>query len=56
MIPQERAANGTNDMYLEVNYTFQGQTKTQAIIPLTVNWEAGKEYDIEIKLGTTLIQ
>ena len=56
MIPQKRAANGTNDMYLEVNYTFMGQTKSQAIIPLPVDWEAGKEYDIEIKLGTTLIQ
>ena len=55
VIPQSSDANETNHMYLDIDYFFQNQTK-KAIIPLTVNWEAGKEYDIEIKLGTTLIQ
>lgn len=56
VIPQTRAANGTTGTYLEINYTFSGQTKTSATIPLTVDWEAGKQYTINIKLGTTLIQ
>ena len=50
VIPQTRAA-GT---YLEINYTLSGSK--QATIPLSVNWEAGKQYTINIKLGTTLIQ
>ncbi len=56
VIPQSREANGTTGTYLEINYTFSGQTKTSATIPLAVNWEAGSEYTIDIKLGTTLIQ
>ena len=56
VIPQTRAANDTTGTYLEINYTFSGQTKTSATIPLSVNWEAGKQYTINIKLGTTLIQ
>lgn len=51
VIPQ--SSEGT---YLDVTYTFTGQTKTSATIPLSMNWEAGKQYTINIKLGTTLIQ
>lgn len=51
VIPQ--SSEGT---YLDVTYTFSGQTKTSATIPLSVNWVAGKQYTINIKLGTTLIQ
>ena len=51
VIPQSSEAT-----YLDVTYTFSGQTKTSATIPLSVNWEAGKQYTINIKLGTTLIQ
>jgi hypothetical protein len=56
VIPQKRDANGTTGTYLDVTYTFTGQTKTSATIPLSVNWEAGKQYTINIKLGTGLIQ
>ena len=56
VIPQSSEANGTTGTYLDVTYTFSGQTKTSANIPLSVNWEAGKQYTINIKLGTTLIQ
>lgn len=56
VIPQSSEANGTMGTYLDVTYTFSGQTKTSATIPLSVNWEAGKQYTINIKLGTTLIQ
>lgn len=51
VIPQSSEAT-----YLDVTYTFSGQKKTSATIPLSVNWEAGKQYTINIKLGTTLIQ
>lgn len=54
VIPQSRAANGTTGTYLEVNYVHSG-SKT-ATIPLAINWEAGKKYTVNIKLGTTLIQ
>lgn len=54
VIPQTRAVNGTTGTYLEINYTLSGSK--QATIPLSVNWEAGKQYTINIKLGTTLIQ
>lgn len=55
VIPQTRAVNGTtDDTYLEINYTLSGSK--QATIPLSVNWEAGKQYTIDIKLGTGLIQ
>ena len=56
VIPQTRADNGTTGTYLDVTYTFSGQTKTSATIPLSVNWEAGKQYTINIKLGTGLIK
>ena len=51
VIPQSSEAT-----YLDVTYTFSGQKETSANIPLSVNWEAGKQYTINIKLGTTLIQ
>lgn len=56
MIPQERAANGTDGTYLEIRYTFSGQTGNTATIPLPVNWEMSTQYTINIKLGTTLIK
>ena len=56
VIPQSRAANRTEGTYLEITYNFSGQTQTTATIPLAVNWEAGKQYTINIKLGTGLIQ
>lgn len=56
MIPQKRDANDTDGTYLEISYTFSGQTGTTAIIPLTVNWEMSTQYTINIKLGTTLIK
>lgn len=54
VIPQTRAVNGTTGTYLEINYTLSGSK--QATIPLSMNWEAGKQYTINIKLGTGLIQ
>jgi hypothetical protein len=56
MIPQERTANGTDGTYLEISYTFSGQTGNTAIIPLTVDWKKSTQYTINIKLGTTLIK
>lgn len=56
MIPQERAANGTEGTYLEISYTFSGQERTTANIPLTVDWKKSTQYTINIKLGTTLIK
>ena len=56
VIPQSHEANGTTGTYLDITYAFTGQTQTTATIPLTVNWEAGSKYTINIKLGTTLIQ
>lgn len=56
VIPQSRDANGTTGTYLEINYTFTGQKQTSATIPLAVNWAAGRQYTINIKLGTTLIK
>lgn len=54
VIPQSREANGTTGTYLEINYTLSGSK--QATIPLSVNWVAGTQHTINIKLGTTLIQ
>lgn len=56
MIPQERAANGTDGTYLEISYTVLGQEGRTANIPLTVNWKKSTQYTIDIKLGTGLIQ
>lgn len=54
VIPQTRAVNGTTGTYLEINYTLSGSK--QATIPLAVDWVAGTQHTINIKLGTTLIQ
>ena len=54
MIPQSRVKNGITGTYLEINYTTSALK--QAILPLDVDWEAGKQYTINIKLGTTTIQ
>jgi len=56
VIPQRSEANGTTGTYLDVTYSFSGQTKNSATIPLSVNWVAGTQHTINIKLGTTLIQ
>lgn len=56
VIPQKRAANDTTDIYLDITYAFTGQTQTSATIPLDVDWKAGYQYTINIKLGTTLIK
>lgn len=55
VIPQSRDANGTTGTYLEISYTFSGQTQSTATIPLAVDWQAGKQYTINIKLGTSTI-
>lgn len=55
VIPQSRDANGTTGTYLEISYTFSGQTRSTATIPLAVDWQAGKQYTINIKLGTSTI-
>lgn len=51
LIPQS-----PTDTYLEVSYKLSNSdTKKTATIELPTGWEAGKEYNINIKLGTTLI-
>lgn len=54
MIPQTRAANGTEGTYLDVTYT-KGAEDKHATIPLAIDWKAGELYPVNIKLGTTLI-
>lgn len=56
MIPQKRTANGTTDVYLEVKYKINNGAEQTWNIPMDVNWKAGTEYTINIKLGTTLIK
>lgn len=56
VIPQKRDANGTTGIYLDITYAFTGQTETKATIPLDVDWQAGYQYTINIKLGTTYIK
>ena len=56
VIPQKRDANGTTGIYLDITYAFTGQTETKATIPLDVDWQAGYQYTIDIKLGTTYIK
>ena len=52
LIPQS-----PTNTYLEVSYKLgNSETVKTATIPLTTEWEAGKEYNINIKLGTTLIE
>ena len=55
MIPQTRAADGTNGTHLEITYT-KGENDKQAIIPLDIDWQAGKSYPINILLGTAVIE
>lgn len=53
VIPQSRTADGTNGMYLEINYS--NNTKS-AIIPLNVEWLAGYRYIVNIRLGIQQIE
>ena len=53
MIPQSRTADGTNGMYLEINYSNNSKS---AIIPLDVDWQAGYRYTVNIRLGTQQIE
>ena len=55
MIPQKCAANGTEGIYLEITYK-KGENEKQAIIPLDIDWQAGKSYPINILLGTAVIE
>ena len=55
MIPQKCAADGTNGIHLEITYT-KGNVDKQAIIPLNIDWQAGKSYPINILLGTAVIE
>lgn len=55
MIPQTRAADGTNGIHLEITY-IKGNVDKQAIIPLDIDWQAGKSYPINILLGTAVIE
>ena len=55
MIPQKCAANGTEGIYLEITY-IKGNVEKQAIIPLDIDWQAGKSYPINILLGTAVIE
>ena len=59
MIPQKRTANSTidvtTDVYLEVKYKINNGAEQTWNIPMDVNWKAGTEYTINIKLGTSLI-
>ena len=48
LIPQNKEVN------IKVKYTLSGDSKT-ANIPLTVNWEAGKKYTVDIRLGTSIL-
>ena len=57
MSPQKRDANDPDGgICLEISYTFSGQERTTANIPLTVDWKKSTQYTINIKLGTTLIK
>ncbi len=55
MIPQTRAADGTNGTYLEITYN-KGEGDKQAIIPLDIDWKAGTIHPINILLGTAVIE
>lgn len=56
MIPQTRAADGTNGTYLEITYNKGGDDDKKAIIPFDIDWQAGKVYPINILLGTAVIE
>lgn len=55
MIPQKRAADGTNGIHLEITYNKGGEDK-QAIIPFGIDWQAGTIHPINILLGETVIK
>lgn len=53
VIPQSRDADGTSGMYLEINYS---DSSKSAMIPISVNWQAGYRYTVNIRLGTSQIE
>lgn len=55
MIPQTRAADGTNGIHLEITYN-KGGDDEQAIIPFGIDWQAGTIHPINILLGETVIK
>lgn len=55
IIPQTRAADGTNGTHLEITYN-KGGDDEKAIIPLDIDWQAGTIYHINILLGETVIK
>ncbi len=55
IIPQTRAADGTNGTHLEITYN-KGGADEKAIIPLDIVWQAGTIYHINILLGETVIK
>lgn len=55
MIPQTRAADGTNGTYLEITYN-KGEGDKQAIIPFDIDWQAGTIHPINILLRETVIK
>ena len=55
MIPQTRAADGTNGTHLEITYN-KGGDDEKAIIPFDIDWQAGTIHPINILLGETVIK
>ena len=55
MIPQTRAADGTNGIHLEITYN-KGGADEKAIIPFGIDWQAGTIHPINILLGETVIK
>jgi hypothetical protein len=55
MIPQTRAADGTNGTHLEITYN-KGGDDEKAIIPFDIDWQAGTIHPINILLGTAVIK
>jgi hypothetical protein len=55
MIPQTRAADGTNGTYLEITYN-KGDDDKKAIIPFDIDWQAGTIHPINILLRETVIK
>jgi hypothetical protein len=55
MIPQTRAADGTNGTHLEITYN-KGGDDEKAIIPFGIDWKAGTIHHINILLQETVIK
>ncbi len=55
MIPQTRAADGTNGTHLEITYN-KGGDDEKAIIPFGIDWQAGTIHPVNILLGTAVIK